>query len=737
MSLRKLMWFGIGFAIAAAVLVYGFGGVFWPLALAAVPIIPLLFWRKRPTFLLFLLAGVCLGAVYTSFRSTLLHGKAAALCGGEKIFTATVKEYPRETKYGGSVLVKLHESGLSAVLYATEVPSFRPGDTITAPGEFQKTPFRPSETHDLYYESVGVALTGKVEAFSAVTATEHPMLLYAMARWNLSLQERVKEIFPASSEGFFTALITGERSGITYARKNQMVNCGVYHAVSISGMHVSILMGMLMLLCRNRRKLCALLGIPVLFLFFLLSGGSSATARAVCMYLVLLLAGLLHREYDSLTAMAATLILLLLENPYAIAQWGLQLSFLSTAGILVLCPQILKSYRNRRPKGKVACALCDILVPPLALTLSATTFSLPIMALNFGVVSLVAFLTNLLTLWAVSASFLLGILTVILSFLMPTVATFLGGVLHGLYVWICLVLDVFSALPFASADQSQPILLLWCFLWQILILLWALGHNSWKTGVLCGILSLLFAIVLTAVPAEKEFFTMLDVGQGQCLVLHTEGKTYLIDCGGSGEETGEIAARYLRQKGIFHIDGIFLTHFDADHTEGLPQLLSRISATALYHPLPAEEDVSILDTLENIVPLRPITEAAQLSLNETTLRLFPVGKAQTGENQSGLCILASGEKCDILITGDLDAELELELLAQYDLPDLEILVAGHHGSRYSTSHALLDILKPELALISVGENSYGHPHDDTLSRLQSLGAEVYTTLDNGNLTIRW
>ncbi len=737
MSLRKLMWFGIGFAIAASVLVYGFGGVFWPLALAAVPIIPLLFWRKRPTFLLFLLAGLCLGTVYTSFRSTLLHGKAATLCGGQKTFTATVKEYPRETKYGGSVLVKLHESGLAAVLYATEVPSLRPGDTLTATGEFQKTPYHPSESDDLYYESVGVALTGRIEEFSSVAATEHPSLLYTMARWNLSLQERVKEIFPASSEGFFTALITGQRSGIDYARKNQMVLCGVYHAVSISGMHVSILMGMVLLLCRNRRKLCALLGIPTLFLFFLLSGGSSATARAACMYLVLLLAGLVHREYDSLTAMAAALILLLLENPYAIAQWGLQLSFLSTAGILVLCPRILHSYRNRRPKGKVACAICDILVPPLALTLSATTFSLPVMALNFGVVSLTAFMTNLLTLWAVSASFLLGILTVILSFLIPTIATFLGGILHWFYVWICLVLDVFSALPLTAADQSQPILLLWCFLWQILILLWALGHNSWKRSAICAIASFVFAIALTALPAEKEFFTMLNVGQGQCLVLHTEGKTYLIDCGGSGEETGEIAARYLRQKGIFHIDGIFLTHFDADHTEGLPQLLSRISATALYHPLPAEEDVAILDTLDNIVPLRPITEAAELALCESTLRVYPIGEAKEGKNVSGLCILASGEKCDILITGDLPTERELELLAQYDLPDLEILVAGHHGSRYSTSRALLDILKPEVAFISVGENSYGHPHDDTLSRLQSLGAEVYTTLDNGNLTIRW
>ncbi len=735
--MRKLMWFGIGFATAAAVLVYGFGGVFWPLALTAIPIAPLLFWKKRPAFLLFLLTGLCLGSVYISFRSTRLHHKAAALCGEERTFTATVKQYPRETQYGGSVLVKLEESGLSAVLYATELPTLRPGDKIAATAEFHETPYRPYESDDLYYESVGVVLEGTVEKFSAVTPVEKPTFLYAITRWNMALQERVKEVFPASSAGFFTALVTGERSGIDYARKNQMVNCGVYHAVSLSGMHVSILMGLVLALCCNRRKLSAALGIPTLILFALLSGCNSATVRAVTMYIILLVAGLSRREYDSLTAMAGALILLLLENPYAIAQWGLQLSFLSTAGILILCPKILQSYRHRRPKGRLARTVCDILVPSMALTLAATTFSLPVMALNFGVVSLVAFVTNLLTLWAVSASFLLGILAVFLSFLVPAAATLVGSVLYGLYLWICLVLDVFSVLPMAAVSSSQLILLLWSFLWQGLLLCWALGKNSWKQSGVCAVLSLLLALILTAVPAEKEFFTMLDVGQGQCLVLHTEGKTYLVDCGGSGEESGEIAARYLRQKGIFHIDGVFLTHFDADHTEGLRQLLSRIPATALYHPLPTEEEWAVLHNLEHLTPLRPVTEAAELPLTKTTLQIYPIGAPKVGDNLSGLCILASGEKCDILVTGDLDIEKELELLQDYDLPDLEVLVAGHHGSRYSTSRALLDILKPELVLISVGENSYGHPHDDALKRMEMLGAEVYTTLENGNLTIRW
>jgi competence protein ComEC len=376
----------------------------------------------------------------------------------------------------------------------------------------------------------------------------------------------------------------------------------------------------------------------------------------------------------------------------------------------------------------------------ISVTVSAMVLTTPLCAYHFGAVSLVGPLTNVLVLWVISFVFY-GILAVCaLNLVWGSGAVLLARIVSLPIRYVLFCAETLASFPLAAVYTRSVYITFWLIFCYILLgAFWIFKRKGVRLLAGCMLVSLLMSVTLSWVEPlmHNTRMTMLDVGQGQCLVLHTDGKTYLIDCGGSGEDTGEIATRYLRQKGIFHIDGVILTHFDADHTQGLTQLLCRIPVNAVYHPAPAEGEREFLHQLAPITTLHLITEAAELSFGETALRLYPVGTAQTGENESGLCILAAGEKCDILVTGDLGAEKERELLSRYILPDVEILVAGHHGSRYSTSRPLLDAVKPELALISVGENSYGHPHDDALNRLTALGAEVYTTLDNGNLTIRW
>ena len=121
-----------------------------------------------------------------------------------------------------------------------------------------------------------------------------------------------------------------------------------------------------------------------------------------------------------------------------------------------------------------------------------------------------------------------------------------------------------------------------------------------------------------------------------------------------------------------------------------------------------------------------------LPFGDGRLTLFPpVGT--TGSNERGLSILATAGETDLLLTGDMDASTEKRLLAAYALPDLEALVAGHHGSRYSTSDELLSALKPESVCISVGTNSYGHPAPETLARLAEHSCTVYRTDQDGNI----
>ena len=211
----------------------------------------------------------------------------------------------------------------------------------------------------------------------------------------------------------------------------------------------------------------------------------------------------------------------------------------------------------------------------------------------------------------------------------------------------------------------------------------------------------------------------------------------VIDCGGQEDASGETAARFLLARGVTQVDRLILTHFDADHCNGVRQLLRRVRVKTLYVP-----DVSPENNLRTKILFAAAQAGAEIRFvtNDLTLsdgmRMFaPTGSAE--ESNTGLCVLAAGEKYDILVTGDLSEQAEYRLLSTHDLPHAAVLVAGHHGAATSTSEALLRAIRPEAVLISVGaDNRFGHPADETLRRIEKAGAAVFRTDLSGTITIR-
>lgn len=740
--MRKLMWFVLGFAAACALLVYAFAGVSLLIPVVSAVLTAVCFFLPKRVFrrLAAVLLGFTVGALWCT-GYTKLTAPDPGFLEEPMPFTASAVTGSENTAYGSSVeiLLKLRGRSHRAVLYTSWRQDVRPGDVITGTAKFQTTALRLAEGDDLYHRADGVTLTGSVREEIAVSRPGRVSLSSAMALFALRLRENLHRVFPASSAGYFTALVTGDRSGLSYDFRNRMSICGLYHAVSLSGMHVSVLMGLILLLCGRRRRLAGCLGIPVLVLFVLLSGARPATVRAAVMYAVLLFASFTRREYDPLTALSAALLPLLLHNPWCVAQWGLQLSFLSTAGILLLYPPMFANVTRWRIGPPRMKKFVTALTAPVLVSLSATTLSLPLMAAYFGLVSLIAPVTNLLALWSVMASFVGGIFTALLAFLPLPVASWLGSALHWLYRYLELVLELFSNLPMAFADGNRPILFAWAFLWYGLLTVWLLFQPRWYVPLTCAVVSLSLSLGMTALQTEPDGFTLLDVGQGQSIVCARGEFAYLIDCGGRLEETGEIAARFLRSRGRKRLDGVILTHFDSDHVAGVGHLLERMDVAAVYCPAAEESEnrtAVFAAAKEKGVPVHEVISPVCLPLSGGAVTLYPVA-GEEKNHESGLCILASGEECDILVTGDLPQTGELRLLADFDLPDLEFLVAGHHGSGNSTGRPILEALLPETVLISVGENAYGHPAPAALERIRALGAKAYTTKQNGNLTIGW
>lgn len=181
-----------------------------------------------------------------------------------------------------------------------------------------------------------------------------------------------------------------------------------------------------------------------------------------------------------------------------------------------------------------------------------------------------------------------------------------------------------------------------------------------------------------------------------------------------------------------------LTHYDSDHTNGVAQLLKRMPVASIVGP-------DIEDDRDNRAELEEVAREHDLSLDTVstdTVESFGEAQAQIfapvsmdNDNDASLSVLASAGVFDVLITGDMDSQVEEILSEEKHLSDVEVLVVGHHGSRYSTSTDFLKEITPQVAVISVGDNSYGHPTQEVLDRLDAAEVNVYRTDLNGTVTI--
>jgi competence protein ComEC len=222
--------------------------------------------------------------------------------------------------------------------------------------------------------------------------------------------------------------------------------------------------------------------------------------------------------------------------------------------------------------------------------------------------------------------------------------------------------------------------------------------------------------------------------------VYNSDYTAVIDCGSSsGEDAGTITAEYIYSLGRNRIDALVLTHYHSDHANGVKKLMAMVDVDTFILPLP-ENDESTLD--EKIIELATdagsdiiyVTEDTDVTMGDTEMYLYaPMGSES--ENERGVCILVAEDDFETLITGDVNSTIEKTLVSTEKIPDIECLIVGHHGSKYSTGYELLKAVKPDIAIISVGENDYGHPTEETLERLANQKIPVYRTDELGNITI--
>ena len=751
--MRKLCLFTVGFTVAAVIYIaWVKTGV--PAGLCLLPALAcaILFRRRgrleRAGALVLL--GVCAGLLWTGLFRTAGPGRALRGLGEVEPIRAEILEYPQKTSYGYSVVARLtRENGsrCRGVVYFDAALAPEPGDVLFCRAKLTSA-FDRMERGNFYDSSRGVWLSASVRG-EAELQKGSP----GASCWPAMLAQKIRcaadNVFSSDTAPFVKALLLGDKSGLSYQTRNELSIAGIAHAVAVSGMHVAILFGFIRLLCAGNRTLAALTGIPCILLFVLMTGAPASAVRAGLMLIFLLCAPLAGRDPDTPTSVCAALLALVAGNPWCILNAGLQMSFGATAGILLFTRRLYDRAGQIPLLERIICGRGLIgRVGRTALTavccsLATIPFSMPFTLYHFRMTSVAAPVTNALCLWAVTLAFLLAIPACLLG-LFHVPAAVPAALVRVLVRFILAVAHGIASIPYAAVYLESPfavIATVFLFLAAAAFLCAPrrIGAVS-ALGAFVAVYAVCMALGAADYRAAEVSVSALDVGQGQCIVCRCCGSVDVVDCGGTADASGEKAARFLQTRGIFRIDRLILTHYDADHVNGAVQLMRRVHVGALIAPDLDADSAQRLQLLEQAeacgVPVLLCREDVRLPFASGTLTLL-APDPESQERNNGLCVLAETPKCDILITGDLGSAAEYRLLETHAIPPCGILVAGHHGAASSTSFALLQAADPAVVLISAGkDNVFGHPAPETLERITQTGAQILRTDQSGTVTVR-
>lgn len=735
--MRKLMWLTLGFGLACVLSAYwlGNGSV---LALATFAWAVCLTIRQRRLSRLGLLAwGLAAGCAWFSVFHMWFLNPVISLDGNQKPAVICAQDYSAPTKYGSSVSGRMEYEGKPYAVYAylDDDQQICPGDTLSGIFRFRVT-VPGGEEEATYHRGEGVFLLAYQEDEIALTHCrnlswrEYPAVLRKEAG-NL-----LEETFPEDTSPFAKALLLGDTEDLDYETDTNLKISGIRHVAAVSGLHVSILFALLSFATFRKPFLTALVGFPLLLLFAATAGFTPSVNRACIMSGLMLLARFTRREYDGPTALSFAALCMLIVNPLVITSVGFQLSAGSVAGIYCFSPAIRKWLYGLLPAAKGwRGKLVRWFVASVSISLGALVFTTPLCAMYFGTVSLIGVVTNLLTLWLIGGIFY-GILAVCLvgQIFLPG-ASALAKILSLPIRLVLLLADLLADVPLSAVYTRSFYVTAWLVFVYVLLILFLLGKNR-KPALLAGCACLGLCIALLASWAEPLLYTtgitVLDVGQGQSIMLQCRGKTFLVDCGGDSDtRTADIAAQTLLSQGVSRLDGLILTHTDADHAGAVENFMNRIPADVLILP-----PVSMEAAIPTDSKLLFASENLELSFDGGKITVYP-GVTREKSNENSLCVLFETENCAILITGDRGSFGEQMLLRNAELPDVDILIAGHHGSKNSTSEALLQTVRPEIVCISAGrDNPYGHPAPELLKRLEDFGCQIYRTDLQGDIVIR-
>lgn len=581
--------------------------------------------------------------------------------------------------------------------------------------------------------------------------------------------KNINNKFPEETRGVVLGILLGDKSSIEEDVRQNFADSSLSHILAVSGTHISyvvICISVLFKKLKLNKNIRKVLTSLVLFTYLYLVDFSASATRAVIMSNIVILQMLFYRKQDTITTIAFSSIIILINNPYSILNIGFLLSYGGTIGIILFVNRIsIESKEDFFQRFKSY--LKDICI----VTISAQTIIMPIIIYYFNTISFTFIISNIIASLIIGPIIMIGLVIIAISFFKIPIISLIIRFYNILIIILVRTADIISKIPMSKIYLKTPTTLEIIFYYSVVFLIALLIYikksnrkfikktiqidiynlknffinNRNKVLIFISIVSL---ISITSIKIPKELkINFIDVGQGDsCLITTPQNKKVIVDSGGSESyDVGKnVLLPYLLDKRITKIDYIMISHFDTDHCKGFEYVLENIKVKNVIISKQSE-------TSENFKQIMKIIRKKRINLiivqketkikidNFTTVDILSPQSENIADNMNDNSIVAKFEAYNfsILFTGDASEKIEKELIKEKINLKSDILKVSHHGSKTGTSEEFLKSVKPKIALIGVGENNkFGHPTKDIIKRLTENKIKIYRTDTDGEIRIK-
>lgn len=737
------------------------------------------FWfqkRKQKERVWYLLLPVWLGAgmLWCAYKT-----KPPVLPEDKSIQTFGGTIYERQEKEEKTVLfIRLHAGRNCIAYYEGKEPVFI-GNSIqftgtvslfseaTNPGQFNAKSYYQSQKIDF--------------SMFQITILQNDNKKDELKEWLFSfrsmLHEKLGQI-GGSHASVLCAMLLGEKSQMDSEIKELYQKNGISHILVISGLHFSMLGMCLYELLRKAKASFLAAGsasVAVLFLYGCMTGFGTSAVRAFIMFAISVGASAAGRGYDLPSALGAAVLWILADNPYALFQPGFLLSVGAILGIILILPAVEKllfmdcrQIKNELVKNKKieneswkraakrACirkikATGILLLEGACSGISIQLATIPVLLCTFYECSPYSILLNCLVLPLLPVVVLGSLSALFAGFAwLPFAKALMLPSLWVLdfYEWLCRMAGKLpGSTVITGALKWHMVVLYYLALGIFCVFLRKKERQAICARVMTGMLFLVLACVLFFYKDRRGLLvTMLDVGQGQSVYIRNKTADILYD-GGSTDVSQVGKYRiipFLKASGVSRLELAVVSHMDADHYNGIIELLEdgSIPVDCLMLSKLDEPDESYLKLIklakQKGAEIKLLNAKDSFQIGELSFFvLHPSMHYKTNSiNDTSLTMRMEYEEMSMLFTGDIEEKGEMQVLKEELAKPVDFLQVAHHGSKSSSTEAFLEAVSPQIAWISCGKkNRYGHPHEEILERLKGFGIQTFRTDECGAITI--